>query len=76
MVCLSQLEHRRRFSQLGGEAVTAPDPLADLSELAALRHRLSEDARQSLLRIAGAKVAPDAGGWLDRLAPRMKRTGG
>ena len=47
-----------------------------LAELLTLWPRLTDEARQSLLRIARAKVAPGAGGWLERVAPRMKGTGG
>ena len=43
-----------------------------LAELVALWQHLTDEARQSLLRIARAKMAPSAGGWLDRQAPRMK----
>ena len=47
-----------------------------LTELLMLWPRLTDEARQPLLRIARAKVAPGAGGWLDRQAPRMKGAGG
>ena len=43
-----------------------------LAELLAIWPRLTDDARQSLLRIARAKAAPGAGGWLDRQASEMK----
>ena len=45
--------------------------MTDLTELLTLWPHLTDEARQSLLRIARAKVAPGAGGWLERPAPGM-----
>ena len=41
-----------------------------LTELLMLWPRLTDEARQSLLRIARAKAAPGAGGWVERPAVR------
>ncbi len=43
-----------------------------LAELLTLWPHLTDEARQSLLRIARAKVAPGAGGRLERPVPKMK----